>query len=343
MRDQLSKLAIAAAERGLPDHILRQGCRYVVRQRLKEEAGMPAAERAAVLRRWHAGPIALAPEQANEQHYEVPAEFFEVVLGPHLKYSSCLWEDDTTDLADAEEAMLALSAERAGIEDGMRVLDLGCGWGSMSLYLGERFPGADVVAVSNSESQGDFIRKRAAGKGLTNVTHHRADVNSLDVAGEFDAVVSIESMEHVRNHPALLDRLTEITTPNAPLFVHVFSHVEHWWEFEDRGPGDWMARHFFAGGVMPSHHLFHRLIEPHQLEQTWWIDGSHYRKTLDAWLANLDKNRRAVEAALRPVYGDATKLWIQRWRIFFMASSEFFGFEGSELLGTSHHRVRLDR
>lgn len=343
MRKQLAKLAIAAAERGLPDHILRQGCRYVVRQRLSEEDGMSAAERADLLRRWHTGPIALVPETANEQHYEVPVEFFEIVLGDRLKYSSCFWDEGTEDLDDAEEAMLALSARRAGIEDGMRVLDLGCGWGSMSLYLAERFPGAQVVGVSSSDSQGDYITKRAAAKGLTNLSHIRADMNDLDIAGGYDAVVSIEAMEHVRNHPALLDRLAELTTEDASVFIHVFSHVEHWWEFEDRGPGDWTAGNLFSGGVMPSHHLFNRLVAPHEVEESWWIDGSHYRKTVDAWLANLDRNRRAVAAALRPVYGDDTKLWIQRWRIFFMACSEFFGFAGSELLGVSHHRVRLAR
>jgi cyclopropane-fatty-acyl-phospholipid synthase len=342
MRHQLIKMAIASAERGLPDKVIRAGVRSTVRQRLAEADAMQTTERGAMLRRWHTGPIALVPERANEQHYEVPAEFFEVVLGARLKYSSCLWDDATADLDDAEEAMLALSAERAGIQDGMRVLDLGCGWGSMSIYLAEHFPNAEIVAVSNSALQGEFIRKRAANRGLSNVTHRRADMNRLDVAGGFDAVVSIEVLEHVRNHPALFDRLAELTTAEAGLFIHVFAHIEHWWEFEDRGPGDWMARNFFSGGVMPSHRRFDRLIASHEVEESWWIDGSHYANTLDAWLAKLDLNRSEVYAALEPVYGDSTELWIQRWRMFLMACSEFFGFRSGEL-GVSHHRVRLAR
>jgi cyclopropane-fatty-acyl-phospholipid synthase len=341
MRKQLASFGVSAAERGLPDGWTRAGMRRVIAARLATEHGRTAAERAAMLQRWHDGPVALVPEVANEQHYEVPAEFFELILGPRLKYSSCLWEDGASTLGQAEDAMLRLTERRAGIVDGMRILDLGCGWGSLSLWLAERFPAASIVAVSNSASQGRFIAARASAGGLANVRHRVADVNDLELEGTFDAVVSVEMMEHVRNHPALLERVAAHLEPDARVFVHVFAHRSHYWEFVDEGPGDWMARTFFAGGVMPSHTDFDRMIAPFDVEASWWVDGRNYRRTLDAWLARLDAQRPQVADVLAPVYGDATERWVQRWRMFLMACSEFFGWDGGRQLGVSHHRLRL--
>ena len=295
-----------------------------------------------MLEKWHHGPIALVPDLANAQHYEVPSSFFELVLGPRLKYSSCLWESPDTDLESAEEAMLAVTAERAGIQDGMRVLDLGCGWGSLSLWIAEHFPAASVVAVSNSQSQGQLIREYAQRRGLGNVEHHVVDVNDLQLQGSFDAVVSVEMLEHIRNHPALLDRLATAATPGATLFVHVFAHRKLFWEFTDRGPGDWMARYFFSGGIMPSHARMGELFAPFSIDESWWINGTHYERTLNAWLDRLDANRDSVTGVLRPVYGDDTSVWMQRWRMFFMASAEFFGYGNGDVNGVSHHLVRLN-
>jgi cyclopropane-fatty-acyl-phospholipid synthase len=333
-------LAVSAAERSAPDLFVRAGMRRAIIGRLREEELRSEIDRLAMIERWHAGPIALVPETANDQHYEVPARFFETVLGPRLKYSACLWPDGVADLAAAEEAMLALTVERAGLEDGMRILDLGCGWGSLSLFMAERFPHARIVAVSNSASQGEFIRAEAARRGTGYVEHQVADVNRLDLEGNFDAIVSIEMFEHVRNHPRLLKVVMDHLEPGGPLFVHVFAHRDHAWEFEDRGPGDWMARTFFSGGIMPSHTGFDRLVAPFELEQSWWIDGTHYQKTLEAWLAELDTNRDQARAALVEAYGPDTDRWLQRWRMFFMACAEFFGHAGGELLGVSHHRLR---
>jgi cyclopropane-fatty-acyl-phospholipid synthase len=292
-----------------------------------------------MLRRWREGPIARVPDAPREQHYEVPAAFFELVLGPRLKYSACWWADGVGSLAEAEDAMLRLTARRAGIEGGMRILDLGCGWGSLSLWLAELFPSAQIVAVSNSLSQGEFIRARASERGLVNVEHRVADVNSLELNGRFDAVVSVEMLEHVRNHPALLRGVSEHIEPGAPVFVHVFAHRRLFWEFEDRGAGDWMARNFFSGGTMPSHEQFGRLVAPFEVEESWWMGGRHYARTLDAWPARLDANRDAVETAL----GGGAPAWrrAQRWRVFLMACSEFFGWKGGSLVGVSHHRLRL--
>ena len=341
MQRRLTQWATAIAERGAPDSVVRAGIRRTIRARLAAETERDASERDAMLARWHHGPIALVPDLANEQHYEVPPEFFELILGPRLKYSSCLWPSGTNTLREAEEAMLRLSAERAGLEDGMRVLDLGSGWGSMSLWIAEQYPESEVVAVSNSAPQGAFIRRQAERRGLHNVQHIVRDVNALELAGRFDAVMSVEMFEHVRNHPVLLEEVAAALRPNAKVFVHVFAHRNLFWEFEDRGPADWMARTFFSGGIMPSHKDFHRLVAPFAVEQSWWENGLHYQKTLDAWLGLLDAHRTEVTRTIAPVYGEQTDRWVQRWRIFLMACSEFFGYAGGDLLGVSHHRLRL--
>jgi cyclopropane-fatty-acyl-phospholipid synthase len=342
MRETITQAAIDLAERGVPDVLVRAGMRRAVAGRLRAERTRSEGDRSAMLEAWHNGPIALVPDAANAQHYEVPSGFFELVLGPRLKYSSCLWESPDTDLESAEEAMLALTAERAGIQDGMRVLDLGCGWGSLSLWVAEQFPDTSVVAVSNSQSQGQLIRDYAHRRGLENVEHRVIDVNDLHLQGSFDAVVSVEMLEHIRNHPDLLDRLAAAVNPGATLFVHVFAHRKLFWEFTDRGPGDWMARYFFSGGIMPSHARIGELFAPFSVADSWWINGTHYERTLNAWLAGLDANRDSVTKALRPVYGTDTSTWIQRWRMFFMASAEFFGYGNGDVNGVSHHLVRLD-
>ncbi len=294
-----------------------------------------------MLQAWHTGPIALVPERANRQHYEVPAAFYETILGPEMKYSSALFEDGAPNLATAEEAMMSVTAERTEIEDGMRILDLGCGWGSMSFFLAQRFPAATIVAVSNSRSQGAFIHERATRMGLSNVVHSVADVNDLELEGRFDAAVSIEMFEHVRNHPRLLERLSRYMQPGAPVLVHVFAHRRLYWAFEERGPGDWMTRHFFSGGIMPSHERFSSLVAPYAVEESWWMNGTNYQQTLERWLDRLDAERTGVERVLGDVYGPDTERWIQRWRMFLMASAEFFGYRGGHEMGVSHHRLRL--
>ncbi len=186
-----------------------------------------------------------------------------------------------------------------------------------------------------------FLRERAAAEGLDNVRHQVIDVNDLQVKGPFDAIVTVEMLEHVRNHPALLTRLAEVAVPDAPLFIHVFAHVNDFWEFEDRGPGDWMSRYFFSGGIMPSHHEIGRILSPFEVTESWWISGTNYERTLNAWLDNMDAQLAEATAILRPVYGPSTKTWIQRWRMFFMASAEFFGFNAGKTLGVSHHLLHL--
>lgn len=366
--EPLAAAAVDLAERGAPDRVVRAGMRAAIGRRLATERRRDPMERVRWLEEWSRGPIALVPDQANEQHYEVPAAFFELILGPRLKYSSGLWAGGD-DLAAAELAMLDLTIDRAGVADGMTVLDLGCGWGSISLRLAERFPSARVVAVSNSTSQGAFIADRARALGLDNLTHRVVDVNCLAATlgpgpgpgpgpgtgagskpgtgliepGRFDRVISVEMLEHVRNHRALLSTLATLLAPGGEVYVHVFAHRELYWPFEDDGAANWMTRYFFSGGIMPSADLFERITATDEVG-LWavdrrWFNGTHYANTLDAWLDRIDANRDRVHSVLRPVYGPDTDRWIQRWRMFMMACSELFGYDGGDEWGVVHTRL----
>jgi len=338
-------LAIAMAERGLvPEPLVRAGIRRLLRGRLASEAARHETPEEALgrfVRSMSESEVAPLPHLANQQHYEVPAAFFEVVLGRHLKYSSCLWQASTASLDEAEAAMLALTAERAGISDGQRILDLGCGWGSLSLWMAERFPKARVTAVSNSASQGEFIRVRAAQRGLENVEVVTADMNRFVPGARFDRVVSVEMFEHMRNWPELLRRARGWLEPTGRLFVHVFAHRRFAYPFEVDGDGDWMARHFFTGGIMPSHDLLARVGGPFHIERTWVVPGTHYARTAEAWRDRLDRGwERAVAALATAMPRREAAVQAHRWRIFFLACAELFGFAGGQEWAVSHYRLR---
>jgi cyclopropane-fatty-acyl-phospholipid synthase len=338
-------IGIAMAERGwVPEPFVRAGIRRLLRERLATESARSADPDAALqrfVREMARSEVAPAPHLANRQHYEVPASFFEVVLGRHMKYSSGLWGPATASLDDAEGDMLALTCERAGLEDGQRILDLGCGWGSLALFAAERHPRARITAVSNSRSQGAFVRARAAARGLGNVEVVTADVNGFAPRGRFDRVVSVEMFVHMRNWPELLRRVRGWLEPRGRLFVHVFAHRRLAYPFEVDGDGDWMARHFFTGGIMPSHDLLARLGGPFEVEARWIVTGTHYQRTAEAWLARLDASReRAVAALANVLPRRQAELQAGRWRIFFLACAELFGFAGGEEWLVSHHLLR---
>lgn len=339
-------LAIDLAERGwVPDPVIRLGIRNLVKDRLREiyagDDRRRLARFEALMDSLRRSSVALETEVANAQHYEIPTAFFRLALGRHMKYSACLFEPGTKDLDQAEAAMLRLYAERADLADGQRILDLGCGWGSFSLWAAERYPDARITAVSNSASQRQWIESTARSRGLGNLRVLTCDVNRLEFPGaSFDRVVSVEMFEHMRNYAELLGRIRRWMTPEGRLFVHIFCHREMAYPYEDNGDDDWMARYFFTGGLMPSMDTLSRFDDDFEIEQQWQVPGEHYARTARCWCENLDANRDAARAALLPVYGKDVDTWLQRWRMFFMACEELFGYRGGEEWLVAHYRMK---
>lgn len=334
-------LGVRLAESGrIPDIAVRLGIRRLIRQRLREEARHPL-RRQELLAELREGPISRESARANEQHYEVPAAFFEAVLGPRMKYSACYWSEDVDDLGEAELAMLELVGERARLVEGLRILDLGCGWGSFSLWAAQRYPSSHVTAVSNSASQKAFIDRRVAELGIENLTTQTADVNDFKPTGVFDRVISVELFEHLRNYESLLERINSWLTPDGRLFVHVFCHRKLMYRFESDGPGNWMGREFFTGGIMPASDTLPEFQGDLRLERQWHLNGRHYRDTARAWLRNLDTNRAVAAEALATRSADLRRREIdrqvQRWRMFLMACEELFGFGNSTEWEVCHY------
>ena len=339
---------LGMAERGhIPDMLLRQGIRQLCAQRLREEKanGLDAqatrfVERIDMLRR---SPVAVHTEIANAQHYELPPAFFQLCLGKQLKYSGCYYPSGHESLDQAEEAMLGLYGERAELADGQSILELGCGWGSLTLWMAARYPHSRIVAVSNSSQQRQHIEAQCRLRGLLNVRVVTCDMNTLELdAAQFDRCVSVEMFEHMRNYEVLLERIAGWLRPGGKLFVHIFAHRTLMYPFETEGGDNWMGRHFFTGGLMPASDTLLWFQSALRIEQRWHVDGTHYERTANHWLANQDAHREQVLRVLTQAFGSGSALlWFQRWRMFWMACAELFGYaEGQEWLIAHYRFVR---
>ena len=325
-----------------PDALIRFGIRRLLRARLRaEKKESPEVQQdhlmelIAILRR---SPIAINTPEANEQHYEVPTDFFRHVLGPHMKYSCCYWTETTPDLGAAEEAMLHLTCERAELTDGQDILELGCGWGSFTLFMAERYPKSRITAVSNSKTQKLFIDAQAQSRGIRNVTVITEDMNRFHIDRTFDRIVSVEMFEHMRNYQLLLRHIAQWLNDDGKLFVHIFTHKEFSYLFEVKEASDWMSKYFFTGGIMPSDDLLFYFNDCLKIDRHWCFSGTHYQKTAEAWLRNMDAHEKEIRPILASTYGmDQIGKWWVYWRVFFMACAELWGYNGGEEWIVSHY------
>ena len=327
----------------LNDFLIRHGIRQLCKKRLKEElANHPEKQQLRfqkLIEELRESPIAIETAAANEQHYEVPALFYQLSLGKNLKYSGCNWPDHIKSLDDAEDYSLHLYCKRAEIKDGMDILELGCGWGSLTIWMARHFPNSNITAVSNSHSQKKHILKRAEEAGISNISIVTCDVNELKLEQKFDRCVSIEMFEHMRNYKSLLERLSSWLNPKGKLFVQVFCHRYIMYPFETEGSDNWMGRYFFTGGLMPSIDTLLHFQDHLKIESRWLVDGTGYEKTANAWLENLDKNRDQIIELFSDTYGkQEAKVWTQRWRMFYMACAELFGYKNGSEWCVAHFR-----
>lgn len=329
----------------IPDPLIRLGiARLLAKKERDERADDPVAAQERVMahiRSLDAAPVAVETRAANEQHYEVPTRFFELCLGRRLKYSCCLYPTGRETLNEAEELMLALTCERARLADGQRILELGCGWGSLTLWMAEKYPGASITAVSNSRTQKQHIDAQAAARGLSNVRVITADMNTFDTDDTFDRVVSVEMFEHMKNHRALLRRVARFLKPDGRLFIHIFTHTSIAYHYEGTDPSDWITRYFFAGGQMPSDHQLLYFQDDLLIEDHWRVSGLHYARTAEHWLQNMDANKRQIIPLFEQTYGPAeAKKWWNYWRVFFMACSGLWGWKNGARWLVSHYLFR---
>jgi cyclopropane-fatty-acyl-phospholipid synthase len=332
---------IGTAERvPLPDLVIRAAIQRLCSRTATRLASGDAESNTVFADEMAARAIAEYTDAANTRHDEVPAAFFALVLGPNRKYSSCFYKESVSTLHEAEEEALRQTAAHADLADGQSILELGCGWGSLSLWMARQFRNAEITAVSNSHSQREHIERQAASRGLRNLRVITVDVNVFDPKRQFDRIVSVEMFEHMMNWRELMTRVRSWLTPDGRFFMHIFTHRAGAYLFDRADGEDWIAQHFFSGAVMPSHHLIRQYSDLLEIEKEWRWSGSHYQRTALDWLGNFDAHRDEVESILRPVYGTDTNLWMRRWRWFFLATAGLFGHADGSEWGVSHYRMK---
>lgn len=344
---QLVKYAIELSEHGrMPDSLIRAGIRHLLKSRLQEIKSSDCAASADIqtlfVESMNASPVALVPEMANDQHYEVPSDFFRYSLGKQLKYSCCYWDDEVTTLDQAETRALKLTCEHANIRDGDRVLELGCGWGSLTLWMAGKFPNSQITAVSNSHSQREYIERAAKDLGYANIQVVTCDMNHFAPVTTYDRIVSVEMFEHMRNYRTLFERLHGWLNPGGKFFMHIFVHRLTPYAFVANSTDDWMSELFFSGGMMPSDNLPLHFQQHLKLQSQWRWDGSHYEKTANAWLDRMDDHATQVMTVFRTTYGDDAQIWFNRWRIFYMSCAELFGYNKGQEWWVSHYLFERD-
>lgn len=327
-------------ERGLmPDRLTRIGIRSLLQDRLASLPPEPLSGKylKKFVRAMDRSDIAIHTHDANQQHYEIPAEYFDLVLGPHKKYSCCYWDQHTNHLVDAEENALRTCCERAAIANGQQILELGCGWGSLSLWIAEHYPESQVTAVSNSVSQKNWILAQCAARGLQNVQVITADIIGFAIDEHFDRVLSVEMFEHTRNWRRLFDKVSGWLKADGQFFMHVFCHHRSPYFYELDGDNDWMTRYFFRGGLMPSAALPEKFQDSLRLREKWSWNGEHYAKTLRAWLQRHDAQKAQILGLFSDVYGDEADIWFVRWRLFYLACEELFRYNKGEEWFVGHY------
>ena len=326
----------------IPDSLIRMRIRSLLAERLKQETKatqeLQQEHLMHIIEELKNSPIAIETKAANEQHYEVPTQFFKYVMGKNMKYSSCYYNPQTKNLDEAENNALELTCQHAELQNGMKILELGCGWGSLTMYMAKKFPQAQITGVSNSVSQKTYIDDCCRERGLTNVTILTADMNVFETENKFDRVVSVEMFEHMRNYQKLLKKIDRFLVPGGKLFVHIFTHKEFTYYFEVVDENDWMSKYFFTGGIMPSDDLLLYFNDHFKINKHWHWDGTHYEKTSNTWLANMDAHKKEILPILQSVYGEkqTTKWWVY-WRIFFMACAELWGYKNGKEWFVSHY------
>lgn len=336
----LTASAIEFVERvGLPDRVVKLGMELMVERTSRRLSALSDDTEMRFVDHMAMAAIAEHSAVANAQHYELPPAFFEQVLGPRRKYSCCLYQVGDS-LAEAEECALQETVGNAALCDGQDILELGCGWGALTLFMAQAFPRSRITAVSNSVAQRVFIEGAAQALGLRNISIVTADMNAFEPGRTFDRIVSVEMFEHMANWQALLGRIKGWLSPDGRLFVHVFTHRNRPYVFDHRDSSDWIAQHFFTGGIMPSRGLIHRVAEGFAVEREWRWNGQHYKHTALDWLRNFDAHRDEIDDVLRDVYGKDARLWARRWRMFFLATAQLFGAGRGDVWGVSHYRLR---